>query len=314
MPVLGLGTWKTTPGDTGNAVRAAVLDAGYRHIDCAWGYRNEPEVGETLRDIFASGTVARDEVFVTSKLWNSFHGEDYVQKACEASLRALKLDYLDLYLMHWGVAIPPVPGLFDDSGRQVRDTEYLDKNGMLITANIPLTETWRAMENLVRAGLVKAIGVANFTAPMLLDLLSYGKMPPAMNQIELHPYLQQSELLKFCQWQNIAVTAYSPLGSPGNYGTSDLPAVLEDPVIGRIAKTHGKTPAQILVRWAVERGTIAIPKSTHPARIGENAAVFDFALSQEERADIAQLNRGLRYVDPYHWWKIPYFDRLSNDR
>ncbi len=171
------------------------------------------------------------------------------------------------------------------------------------------------MEELVREGLVRAIGVANFTAPMLVDLLTYAKVPPAVNQIELHPYLQQSELVEFCKYKNIVVTAYSPLGSPGNFGKAkNMPVIVEDPVIIEIAKAHGKTPAQIMIRWAIDRGTVPIPKSVTPERISENIAVFDFELTPDDMSRIATLDpaspaggRGLRFVNANQWWKIPYF-------
>jgi diketogulonate reductase-like aldo/keto reductase len=220
-------------------------------------------------------------------------------------LSDLKLEYLDLYLMHWSIAIPPNDA--PPSNPAGRWTEQLDEQGVLITEKVSIRETWEAMEELVEAGLVKAIGVANFAAPMLNDLLSYATILPAVNQIELHPYLQQTELIEFCRYNNIAVTAYSPLGSPGNYRNKGFPVLVEDEVIKRIATSHGKTPAQVLIRWGVQRGTIVIPKSVTPERIQENLDVYDFSLSAPEMEEIAGLDRKLRFVDPYVWWKIPYF-------
>jgi diketogulonate reductase-like aldo/keto reductase len=163
------------------------------------------------------------------------------------------------------------------------------------------------MEELVSSGLVKAIGVANFTAPMIFDLLSYAKIQPAVNQIELHPYLQQQELVDYCAHNNIVLTAYSPLGSPGNFKEKGLPVIAEDKTIIEIAGSHNKSPAQVLIRWGIQRGTVVIPKSTHPERIKENIEVFDFELSAAEMKTIAGLNKNLRFVDAWSWWKIPYF-------
>lgn len=294
MPLVGLGTWKSDTGEVGRAVEFA-LEAGYRHIDCAAAYLNESEVGESLSNVFKQGQLKREDVFVTSKLWNMAHKAEDVRPRCEATLRDLKLDYLDLYLMHWGTAT-------SESQREV------DENGVLRLQNIPVRETWEAMQELVQAGLVKSIGVANFTVAMLIDLLTYAKLKPAMNQVELHPYLQQRRLVEFCQYRNIAVTAYSPLGSPGNFALSGAPLLREDLVIKNIGEAHGKTPAQVLIRWAIERNTVAIPKSVHKERIEENINVFDFKLSPEDMKAIEGLERNLRFVDPYQWGKIPYFD------
>jgi diketogulonate reductase-like aldo/keto reductase len=292
MPTVGLGTWLSKRGEVGAAVRRAILECGYHHIDGAWIYQNEKEIGEAYGVIFTEGSAKREEIFITSKLWNSFHAREHVASACKQTLRDLKLDYLDLYLMHWGMATPE------------GDTE--DENGFAIFEKIPLRETWEAMQGLVKEGLVKAIGVSNFTVPMLIDLLSYAEISPAVNQIELHPYLQQTRLVEFCHYRGIAVTAYSPLGRPGYPDMSER--VLEDPVILKIARAYGKTPAQVALRWGVQRRTIVIPKSTHPKRIKENIDVFDFELSENEMRTVAGLERGLRLVDPYKWGKVPYFD------
>ena len=208
--------------------------------------------------------------------------------------------------MHWGIAMPANDAhLNNSSGRWA---EQLDENGFLITEKISVRETWEAMEKLVKAGIVKAIGVANFTAPMLIDLFSYAKIKPAVNQIELHAYLQQPELLEFCKYNDIVVTAYSPLGSPGNYKEKGFPVLIEDDAIIEIARLHKKSPAQILIRWGIQRKTVLIPKSVTPERIKENLDVFNFELSEEEMKTIAGLNRNLRFVNPYVWWKIPYFE------
>lgn len=298
MPRLGLGTWKSEPSEVGNAVEYALFEAGYKHIDCAAVYANEKEVGSAFKKVFESGKVKRDEVFVTGKLWNTAHKRGDVRGACEATLSDLGLEYLDLYLMHWGIATPPndIPG-----------ARQLDEHGNQILEKISVQETWEAMESLVNAGLVKAIGVANFGVPMIIDVLSYAKIKPAVVQVELHPYLQQSRLVEFCQYRDIAVTAYSPLGSPGNAVAKGKPNLVEDSVVKSIAKECGKTPAQILIRFGVQRNLIVIPKSVKFERILENAHVFDFVLSDEHMKHLQGLERNLRFVDPYEWGKIPYF-------
>jgi diketogulonate reductase-like aldo/keto reductase len=305
MPVVGLGTWKSTPGTVGQAVEFALTGAGYTHIDCAAIYRNQKEIGEAFKRVFGGGARRREDVFVTSKLWNTEHPRDRVRKACENTLADLNLEYLDLYLMHWGLAIPPFDG--EPTNPYGRYTEQLDESGYLITEPISVRETWEAMEELVGAGLVKAIGVANFTAPMLVDLLAYATIKPAMNQVELHPYLQQQALVDFCKYKGMAVTAYSPLGSPGNYKGEGKPVLVADETIVRIAQSHGKSPAQILIRWSVQRGIVVIPKSVTPERIQENSAVFDFELSKDDMEVIAALDRNYHFVQPADWWKIPYF-------
>lgn len=297
MPVVGLGTWNAAPDQVGHAVEYAFLECGYRHIDCAAIYKNEKEIGEALTKVLGHGAVKREEVFITSKLWNTAHAKGDAASACQATLSDLGLDYLDLYLMHWGVATPADKG-----------DEPLDKNGILITGKIPIRETWQAMEDLVRTGLARAIGVSNFTAPMILDILSYAKILPAVNQIELHPYLQQSKLVAFCHYKNIAVTAYSPLGSSGGWRDRKPPILLDDKDIVAIARNHNKSPARVLIRWAIQRNTVAIPKSTTPEHIKSNMDVFGFELSEEEMNFLKTLDRKLRFVNPEEWWNIPYFD------
>jgi alcohol dehydrogenase (NADP+) len=298
MPRIGLGTWKAEPNKVGQAVKYALTEGNYRQVDCAAIYLNEKEIGQTLFEVFSGQRLKREEAFITSKLWNSQHARLNVVKACKKSLSDLKLEYLDLYLMHWGLAIP------DDE-----DSEPLDGNGWLMTEKIPIRETWEAMEKLIKSGLVRAIGVANFTAPMLLDLLAYAKIKPAVNQIELHPYNQQTELVEYCQYNNIAVTAYSPLGSPGNFpGNERKYSLFEDEQLIKIANDHDKSVAQVLLRWAIQRQTIAIPKSLNEKNITQNIQVFDFELSEEDLNLIGSLDKKHRFVDPARWWKIPYFN------
>lgn len=249
IPVIGLGVYQMPPGEpTRSAVRAA-LDAGYRHIDTARVYDNEEDVGRSIRE---SG-VPREELFVTTKLWNSDHGYERAIGACEASLRRLGLDYLDLYLIHWPVA-------------RVRN------------------DSWRALKKLRDDGKVRTIGVSNYTVKHLEELAVTSEEIPAVNQIELHPFLFSEDVVEWCWSRGVVVEAYSPLTRGEK---------LHDPRIVAIADRVGRTPAQVLVRWSVQKGFVALPKSRKAPRIEENAQVFDFQLDDEAMDALDALNEGL---------------------
>lgn len=291
MPMVGLGTWKSAPGDVYEAVKTA-LETGYRHVDCAPIYGNEAEVGSALQESIDAGVVARDEVWITSKLWNDAHAPDDVRPALEETLDDLKLDALDLYLMHWPVALKPGT----DMPSSPSDFVSLDE--------VPLAETWAALEELKADGLVRHIGVSNFNVPKLQHLLDAGSVAPEMNQLEMHPYLQQPEMLAFSQEQGIPLTAYSPLGSkdrPDGMKAADEPILLEDPTITEIADRHDASPAQVLISWALHRDTVVIPKSTTPAHIRDNFAAAEVDLTEADMDAIAALNRDRRYLQGDIW-------------
>ncbi|MGD1862716.1 MAG: aldo/keto reductase [Leptolyngbyaceae cyanobacterium] len=291
MPAFGLGTWKSAPGEVYEAVKTAV-NLGYRHIDCALIYGNEAEIGRALSECFAAGTVTREEMWITSKLWNDSHAPEDVKTGIAKTLADLQLEYLDLYLMHWPVVIKKGQGF------------PLNKDKLLSLKELPVASTWQAMEALVKAGLTRHIGVSNFSVAKLKSLLETAEISPEMNQVELHPYLQQQELLEFGQANDIFLTAYSPLGSsdrPASLKAEDEPILLEDPTIADIAKKHHATPAQVLINWAIHRGTAVIPKSVNSERIKQNLAATDVSLNAEDMSAIAALDKHRRYVDGSIW-------------
>lgn len=284
IPVFGLGTWKSKPGEVKDAVLYALTEAGYRHIDCAYVYGNEKEVGEALKEAFASGDLKREDVFITSKCWNTFHSREKVTEAINISLANLGLEYLDLYLIHWPMGYKEGAGDFPTG-----------EDGKMIYAETDYLDTWKGMEDVHKAGLAKSIGISNFNSQQITRILDNCTVKPVMNQIEVHPYLTNEDLIKFCKEKNIAITAYSPLGSPDRpWAKPEDPSLLEDPKVKEIAKKHNKTPAQVLLKFPLQRGLIVIPKSVTKARIAENINIFDFELSEEEMQEIASFNRNWR--------------------
>ena len=253
IPQLGFGVFQIEPEHTVEAVNTA-LQTGYRHIDTAEGYGNEKEVGEAV----AKSGLNRADVFVTSKLGNDAHRPDDARRAFDASLQALGFDYLDLFLIHW-----PLPTKYDGD----------------------FVSTWRTLEEFYRAGRARSIGVSNFQPHHLRRLHEETEIPPAVNQIEVHPFLTQDEVRGFCAEHGIAIEAWSPIGQG---------VVLDAPVIGSIAERVGKTPAQVVLRWHIERGDIVFPKSVTPSRIKENFDIFDFELLDGDVAEISALNKNER--------------------
>ncbi|XP_059416194.1 aldo-keto reductase family 1 member A1-B-like [Carassius carassius] len=288
MPLVGLGTWKSELGQVKQAVFWA-LQSGYRHIDCAPIYGNETEVGEAFQEMMGPEKgIRREDVFVTSKLWNTKHHPDDVEPSLLKTLEDLKLEYLDLYLIHWPHAY------------QRGDNPFPRKeDGTLLFNNIDYKLTWAAMEKLVGKGLVRAIGLSNFNSRQIDDILAVASIKPAVLQVESHPYLAQVELLAHCRDRGLVMTAYSPLGSSDRaWKHPEEPVLLEEPAIAALAKKHNKTPAQIIIRWQTQRGVVTIPKSITQSRIKENIQVFDFTLESEEMNQVTALHRGCRYIVP----------------
>ncbi|QED36769.1 aldo/keto reductase [Antarcticibacterium arcticum] len=286
MPAIGLGTWKSGKGEVGEAVKTAIRN-GYRHIDCAATYGNEAEIGEALAEIFKEGKVKREDLWITSKLWNNAHLKEDVIPALKITLKDLQLEYLDLYLIHWPVAFKPGVA-FPQS-----NDEYLSLD------EAPIIDTWNKMLEARDLGLSKHVGVSNFSIPRLEELIEDSPEPPEMNQIELHPFLQQHKMLEFCSRNNIHLTAYSPLGSGDRSSAmkaSNEPSLLENSTIVQIAKKHGASPAQVLIKWHLIRGTAVIPKSTTPQRIIENLGSAGVSLTEDELHKISELDKHYRYV------------------
>lgn len=299
MPTVGLGLWKIPRESVADTVVEAIR-LGYRHLDGACDYGNEVQVGEGIRRaVVDEGLCTRDELWVTSKLWNTYHAPEHVRPALERSLEDLGLDFLDLYLVHFPIALAHVPFDVRYPPEWVHDPDA--EPPVMQEARVPLERTWHAMEALAQAGLVGGIGVCNYGTSLLRDCLNHADIPPAVLQVELHPYLTQDRLLRFCREQDVAVTGFSPLGASScvELGTAgDGDSVLAEPAVADIAARVSRTPARVVLRRAVQRGTSVVAKSTRPGRLAENLAPFDFALSAEDTGTLSALDRGRRFNDP----------------
>jgi len=286
IPIVGLGTWQSPPdGSLYKAVKGAI-DAGYRHIDCAYAYENEAEVGQAIAAAISEGTVTREDLFITSKLWLTFFRRDRVQLCIKKILTKLNTPYLDLVLVHW-------PMSFGESDTQLLPT---GPDGKVVEGKVDYLEAWQGLEDLVKAGLVKSIGISNFNTKQIERLLASATIKPVTNQVESHPYLAQTKLKKFSEDRGITLTAYSPLGNPGsqvNQG-SDKDRLLKDPVVNRLAQKYKKNVGQILLKFQAQRGIIVIPKSINLDRIKSNIEIFDFELDPAEIQELESLDRNYR--------------------
>mmetsp|Transcript_38003 Transcript_38003/g.56517 ORF Transcript_38003/g.56517 Transcript_38003/m.56517 type:complete len:387 (-) Transcript_38003:626-1786(-) len=304
MPALGLGSYLLQRENVSMAISSA-LQLGYRRIDCAPVYFNEDAIGDALSEILASdqNNISRSDIFVASKLASPFHTQ--VERGLRKTLMDLRLDYLDLYMIHWPVAFVPIEGL--DLTRRGWVDEVIDESdgGNRIDPSVSVHDTWKQMEDMVDLGLVKHIGVSNFPVMLLHELMSKARIAPAVNQVEIHPYLQQQKLVDYCQKRGVAVQAYSPLGTPG-YHESDEPRVMEDSVLQSIASAHGKSVAQVCLQWAIQRGASVVVKATSPSHQRENLGVTlddsSFNLTNEDMDAISKLDRDYRYFRPEEWW------------
>jgi len=288
MPLLGFGTFLSKPGEVSRAVKIAI-EVGYRHIDCAAAYDNQKEIGQALREVFDKNIVKREDLFITSKLRSQYMQPSGIAEELRQTLDELQLSYLDLYLIHQPVAST--------------------KDGKAPERGFGMHEVWAELEKLQKSGKTKAIGVSNFPAPMLNDIISYSKVKPAVQQIERNPYINQKAQHKFCHNNGVVLTAYGPLGSPEmNPEYPDLKPLLKNETVVHIAKKHGKTPSQVLCRWSVQDGVVVIPKSVNPERIKENFHIWDFELSKE---DVEALNKlhvvGFR-IFKQDWHSVPTFE------
>lgn len=292
LPALGLGTWKSSASALPRSIGAA-LHAQYTHLDCAAIYDNEAQVGATLQPLLEGNRARREQLWITSKLWNACHEPRLVRDACVQTLSDLRIDYLDLYLMHWPIAFRT--GLRYPAS--VAD--------ILAPQQHSISATWSAMEQLVREGLVRSIGVSNFSVRFLEHLRATQSIAPQVNQVECHPYLQQNQLLQYCRSHGIHLSAYAPLGSgdrPAELKQAGERPVLADPIIAGIAAKHSASVPQVLLAWHFARGCSAICKSDHPARLAQNSRAQELPLDAADLAAIAAIDHVQRYVSPRAWF------------
>ncbi|XP_068129138.1 estradiol 17 beta-dehydrogenase 5-like [Hyperolius riggenbachi] len=306
MPVIGFGTYAPLqlPKSLAEEGVKVALEVGYRHIDCALIYGNEVEVGRAIRKKIADGTVKREDVFYTGKLHSTFQAPDHVRVGLEKSLKDLQLDYLDLFIIHNPIELKPGDNVFP-----------VDENGKLIYHNTDIRDTWKALEECKDAGLVRSIGVSNFNKRQIELILNMPglKYKPVCNQVECHIYLSQSKMLEFLKSHDIVLVGYSVLGSSRDEQWIDpkSPVLLEDPVLNTIAGRLGQTPAQVAMRYLLQRGIVVLAKSFTPARITQNLQVFDFQLNDADMKILEGLNKNMRYLLSPQWAdhpKYPFHD------
>ncbi|XP_055320009.1 1,5-anhydro-D-fructose reductase-like [Sitodiplosis mosellana] len=296
IPVIGLGTFESTAGDAEQAVKDAI-DAGYRHIDTAFLYGNEVEVGNAIRAKIDEGVIKREDIFITTKLWSTFHEPEQVEKAFQRSFDNLNLGYIDLYLIHYPVSYRRVLQNIRLPSDDVNAFYVfpVDKDGKSQTTDVDYVDTWLAMEKLVQSGRVRSIGISNFNSVQTDRILSIATIKPVTNQIECHPNLNQRKLINFSGQRNITITAYSPLGRPHTQSGKKL--AISDPKVLELAQKYRKTPAQVVLRYTLQNGAIIIPKSTNKNRIQENFNIFDFELSDTDMQIMHDLNNNYRLIN-----------------
>lgn len=303
---VGLGLWKLAKDECADVVYEAIK-CGYRHFDSASDYGNEVEVGQGIARAISDGLCVREDLWITSKLWNTFHRKEHVLPALNKTLTDLGLDYIDSYLIHFPISQPFVPFETRYPPEWIFDPEAAEPR--MEIDPVPLSETWAAMESLVAMGLAKTIGVCNYNTGLLHDLMAYAHIKPAELQVESHPYLTQERLIRVAQGYGMQVTAFSPLGA-ASYLELDMAEPVESvislPEIQAIATKHGKSPAQVVLRWNLQRGCNVVTKSSRPERLKENIAVEDFQLSEQEMATISGLNRNRRFNDPGHFCEAAF--------
>jgi len=292
MPLMGLGTWKAPDDEVYSAIREAI-NIGYRHFDCSPIYGNEAAIGKAFTDAFKANDVKREEIWVTSKVWNTHHHPNDVEEAIAKTLTDLQLEYLDLYLIHWPIAqqkIAPTDG----------GSKYIPIKEM------PLIDTWNAVRKVRDNGLAKNIGVANFSIKELDNIIDKSGETPAVNQIELHPYLQHNKMKAYCDEKGICITAYCPLGNGDKRNTpgfENKPQLFGDEVLLNIAKNNDATPAQVMLKWALQRNINIIPKSTNVSRLKENFNAQRIGLTESEMEEISAIEKGYRTIDGHGWCK-----------
>ncbi|CAI6334424.1 unnamed protein product [Periconia digitata] len=300
MPLVGFGLWKVPQESAADTVYNAIK-SGYRLFDGAYDYQNEKEAGEGIKRAINEGLVKREDIFITTKLWNNYHSKEHALPMMKKQNEAWGLGYIDLFLIHFPCALTYI-----DPEEKRYPGWWMQDNKTVSPARVPIRETWEQLESLVDAGIAKSIGVSNFQAQSLYEIHTYNKHPISSLQIEHHPYLVQPELIQMAQTHGIVVTAYSSFG-PQSFlelppafkeRASNVALLFDAEPVKRAAATHGKTPAQVLLRWATQRGIAVIPKSNNKDRLAQNLDVTSFELSDEEVSAISALDKGLRFNDP----------------
>ncbi|KFY85070.1 hypothetical protein V500_08726 [Pseudogymnoascus sp. VKM F-4518 (FW-2643)] len=308
MPLVGFGLWKVDQDTTAETVYHAIK-TGYRLFDGAYDYQNEKEAGLGIKKAIEDGIVKREDIFVTTKLWNNYHRKEHVKQMAYAQRDAWGLDYIDLYLIHFPVALKYI-----EPEKLRYPAWWMDKDHKIVeTDKVPISETWQALEELVDEGVARSIGVSNFSSQLLYDVLLYCRHPISSLQIEHHPYLVQDTLVKMAQEEGIIITGYSTFGPQSfvelppafSKRAEEVLMLFDNPVIQKISKKHGRLAGQILLRWATQRGIAVIPKSNNKARLQQNLEVNDFSMKEEELAEITGLDKGLRFNDPGFYLEKP---------